>query len=123
MVQGQYYVTGQLTRSAFTEDCVFIDPTTNVAGVERYTTAVAALFDADASKAELISLEVSLTKRPGAYRIPRWWGLDLTVGYPLAHPLGTLQVEDPRTILLRWRLEGVLRLGGLAIKPYTGTTR
>jgi len=88
-VEGQYYVTGKLTRSAFKDDCIFIDPTTTVAGVERYTSAVAALFDPAASRADLISLEV----------------------------------EDPHTLVLRWRLEGVLRVGGLAIKPYTGTTR
>jgi Uncharacterized conserved protein (DUF2358) len=52
------YVTGRLTRSLYDENCVFIDPTTNVKGVERYTQAVAALFDPSSSRADLISSEV-----------------------------------------------------------------
>ncbi|CAG9465351.1 unnamed protein product [Pedinophyceae sp. YPF-701] len=34
----------------------------------------------------------------------------------------SIEVESPRVILLRWRLEGKLR-NGLQIKPYTGFTR
>eukprot|EP00877_Chromochloris_zofingiensis_P003516 jgi/Chrzof1/13165/Cz07g22130.t1 len=35
----------------------------------------------------------------------------------------SITATDPQTVMLRWRLEGKLRLGGLAIKPYTGTTK
>jgi len=41
------YVTGNLTPSIFTKDCVFQDPTTRVQGVEKYSKAVALLFDKD----------------------------------------------------------------------------
>jgi hypothetical protein len=58
------------------------------AGVKPYTAAVATLFDAATSRADLIDLSV----------------------------------VDDKTIVLRWRLEGALRIGGLKIKPYTGTT-
>lgn len=90
-VEGQYYVRGTtLTPSIYEPDAVFKDPTTNVAGVEKYTTAVAALFDPAASRADLVSISTD---------------------------------AGSNTIRLRWRLEGKLRLlGGLAIKPYTGTT-
>jgi len=57
-VEKQYYVTGNLTRELFEDDCTFIDPTTNVKGVEPYTRAVAMLFDSDVSRADLISIEV-----------------------------------------------------------------
>ena len=52
------YVTGKLTQSAFAKDCVFKDPTTNVQGVEKYSKAVALLFDKDSSRADLISIKV-----------------------------------------------------------------
>ena len=55
-----------------------------------YTTAVAALFDAQHSRADLLSLKV----------------------------------QDPHTLILRWRLEGALNVPGHPrMKPYTGTTR
>lgn len=54
----QYYVTGNLTPSVFTKDCVFVDPTTRVRGVEKYSKAVALLFDRDTSRADLISIKV-----------------------------------------------------------------
>ncbi|KAF8060078.1 hypothetical protein HT031_005017 [Scenedesmus sp. PABB004] len=83
-----YYTTGRLTPSIYDPQAVFIDPTTNVKGVARYTAAVAALFDPDASRADLVDAAVS----------------------------------GPNSLTLRWRLEGRLKLGGLPIKPYTGTT-
>ena len=58
-VQNQYYVTGRLSPAAYTENCQFKDPTTNVKGVQPYTSAVAKLFDASKSKAELISLKIA----------------------------------------------------------------
>lgn len=53
-------MTGNLTRDIFTPDCVFADPTTRVVGVDRYSDAVAKLFDKKASKADLISIKVRL---------------------------------------------------------------
>eukprot|EP00232_Nephroselmis_pyriformis_P023571 CAMPEP_0182873222 /NCGR_PEP_ID=MMETSP0034_2-20130328/12196_1 /TAXON_ID=156128 /ORGANISM="Nephroselmis pyriformis, Strain CCMP717" /LENGTH=227 /DNA_ID=CAMNT_0025005857 /DNA_START=14 /DNA_END=693 /DNA_ORIENTATION=+ len=56
--EGQYYVTGKLTPEIFEPDCAFIDPTTNVKSVAKYTAAVASLFDAAESRADLISIEI-----------------------------------------------------------------
>ncbi|KAK9836057.1 hypothetical protein WJX84_000428 [Apatococcus fuscideae] len=53
----QYYITGRLTREIFASDCVFKDPTTNVKGPEKYSKAVAALFDPGRSRADLISIK------------------------------------------------------------------
>jgi hypothetical protein len=65
----------QLTPAAAKDQhCVCLLPP----GVDKYTTAVAALFDPATSRADLISLEV----------------------------------QDPHTLKLRWRLEGKLQLGG-----------
>ena len=58
---GQYYITGKLDQTIFSDDCEFIDPTTNVKGPETYSKAVAALFDHDTSRADLISMEVPIS--------------------------------------------------------------
>lgn len=68
---GQYYVTGKLTKDLYAPDCRFKDPTTDVKGVEPYTKAVAALFDPEVSKADLISSEVS-----GSNSITLRWRLE-----------------------------------------------
>lgn len=57
-VRKQYYVTGNLSSELFADDCLFTDPTIKVTGWKFYTDAVKTLFDADQSKADLISLEV-----------------------------------------------------------------
>ncbi|XP_002976492.2 uncharacterized protein LOC9649028 [Selaginella moellendorffii] len=55
----QYYVTGDLTRSIYSDDCRFIDPTTNVQGVDSYVAAVKSLFDPSDSKHELLEIRVT----------------------------------------------------------------
>ena len=55
------YITGKLTPGIYTKDCTFVDPTTNVQGVETYSKAVASLFDKDDSRADLISIEVIIS--------------------------------------------------------------
>lgn len=57
-VRKQYYVTGNLSSELFADDCLFTDPTIKVSGWKFYSDAVKTLFDADQSKADLISLEV-----------------------------------------------------------------
>ena len=54
----QYYTTGQLTQAIFDDQCAFIDPTTTVKGPRFYSKAVASLFDASSSRADLISAQV-----------------------------------------------------------------
>lgn len=55
------YITGKLSPGIYAKDCKFIDPTTNVQGVETYSKAVASLFDKDDSRADLISIEVRVS--------------------------------------------------------------
>lgn len=57
-VTRRYYVTGNLTRSLYRPDCLFTDPTTRVASVEKYTDAVKVLFDPDNAQVDLLSLEI-----------------------------------------------------------------
>eukprot|EP00903_Cladosiphon_okamuranus_P016257 g14994.t1 len=54
----RYYVTGELTPSLYRPDCLFTDPTTRVASVDRYTAAVKLLFDPDNAQVDLLSLEI-----------------------------------------------------------------
>ena len=76
-VQNQYYVTGKLSPAVYTPDCQFKDPTTNVKGVQPYTTAVSKLFDPAKSKAELVSLKVS-----GPNTLTLKWRLAATLNVP-----------------------------------------
>ena len=85
--EGQYYITGHLTKGIFASDCSFKDPTTNVKGgqhhpclpiptcfyrpllsllpsylslgPEVYSRAVALLFDQSSSRADLLDIKVS----------------------------------------------------------------
>lgn len=59
----QYYTTGQLTQAVFDDQCAFIDPTTTVKGPKFYSKAVASLFDASTSQADLISAQVVSSTR------------------------------------------------------------
>ena len=109
--------TGQITPSVFADDCVFVDPTTNVKGPEKYSRAVASLFDPDASRADLISAEVrclsTLTWCP-------WLCVCPLLSFA-QHALS--QVLDPHTLRFRWRFDATLRSPvRLKFKPYTGTT-
>jgi len=66
----QYFVTGELTEAIFARDCRFVDPTTDVRGLERYLRAVRALFDERRSSARLIGdlRLVDATTIEGDYR-------------------------------------------------------
>ncbi|KAK9916782.1 hypothetical protein WJX75_006973 [Coccomyxa subellipsoidea] len=74
---GQYYITGKLDQTIFSDDCEFIDPTTNVKGPETYSRAVAALFDHDTSRADLISMEVT-----DSHTITSRWRFDAAINFP-----------------------------------------
>lgn len=56
---GQYYITGKLTPEVFEDDCVFIDPTGEVKGVDFYSKAVSQIFDPKVSRVDLIDIKVS----------------------------------------------------------------
>ncbi len=66
------YITGKLTPSIYSRDCVFVDPTTNVKGVETYSKAVASLFDKANSRADLISIEVNAAHAAGLLMLDCW---------------------------------------------------
>jgi len=57
--EGQYFVTGKLTRELFADDCRFVDPTNDVVGLSRYLTALDLLFDNDTSSVELFDVRVT----------------------------------------------------------------
>lgn len=58
LANGQYFVTGNLTREVFREDCIFKDPTNKTIGVEKYLAALKLLFDPIESRVELKSIAV-----------------------------------------------------------------
>lgn len=58
--QGGYFLTGDLSSDIFRNDCVFLDPTNQVASLSRYQAALRVLFDAERSVVELTEpLEVN----------------------------------------------------------------
>lgn len=59
MRDGQYFVTGQLTRAIFLDDCRFVDPTNDIVGLNRYIKALDLLFDPALSKVELLNIQVT----------------------------------------------------------------
>ncbi|KAI5063993.1 hypothetical protein GOP47_0020663 [Adiantum capillus-veneris] len=86
---GQYYVTGDLTQSIYEDDCRFVDPTTDIRGVDKYVAAIKLLFDPNMSR----------------------------------HELTSINLIDPNTIQVRWKLEGYLKFPWHPhIQPYEGTT-
>ena len=56
---GQYFVTGNLTREIFQDDCRFTDPTNDVVGLSRYLTALGLLFDPATSSVDLYDIKVT----------------------------------------------------------------
>ncbi len=119
--ESQYYITGRLTKDIFASDCVFKDPTTNVKGPEKYSKAVAALFDPNSSRADLISIKVSTCQAALVNQACNWSGpyifeQELTL-------LSLYQAIGSDTIELKWRFEATLNFPtSPKIKPYTGTT-
>ncbi len=59
LVDGQYFVTGDLTREIFDDRCRFVDPTNDVVGLSRYLAALALLFDPATSRVTLRNVEVT----------------------------------------------------------------
>ncbi|GIL90152.1 hypothetical protein Vretimale_16354 [Volvox reticuliferus] len=59
LAEGQYFVTGNLTREVFADDCRFIDPANDVTGLSKYLTALGVLFDPHYSKVELLDIRVA----------------------------------------------------------------
>lgn len=55
----EYFVTGQLTRAIFRDDCRFVDPTNDIVGLNRYINALDLLFDPAKSKVELLDIQVT----------------------------------------------------------------
>ncbi|GLC39853.1 hypothetical protein PLESTB_001292000 [Pleodorina starrii] len=78
LAEGQYFVTGDLTREIFADDCRFVDPTNDVTGLSKYLTALGVLFDPKYSKVELLDIRVTDPRvieadwRLGGYLVFPW---------------------------------------------------
>jgi len=59
LAERQYFVTGQLTRRIFADDCRFIDPTNDTTGLDRYLKALDNLFDPARSSVELQDIRIT----------------------------------------------------------------
>ena len=62
--KGSYFLTGDLSKDIFRDDCVFDDPTNRVSSLSQYQTALKILFDPSDSVVELVApLTVDNTER------------------------------------------------------------
>eukprot|EP01018_Ginkgo_biloba_P005028 Gb_30608 [translate_table: standard] len=57
--KGQYYVTSNLTKEIYEDNCRFRDPTTDLTGLDKYIAAIKFLFNPDSSEQELLSIAVT----------------------------------------------------------------
>lgn len=97
-----YYITGRLNTTIYRDDCWFDgpDPDMPVRGLRKYLNAASQLFDTSTSTAELLSLEIGDTSDPD---------------------FGGRNTKF--TILVRWKLKGVLHLPWHPSLPvWTGRT-
>ena len=53
--RGGYFLTGDLSTDIFRDDCIFLDPTNEVASLAKYQQALGVLFDPESSVVEIIS--------------------------------------------------------------------
>lgn len=91
LTQKQWFVTGQVNPSYFSEDFEFQDPDVKLKGIEEYSKGVYKLFNQEISKAEIISTVVNPTSSTPARPV----------------------------ITCTWRLSGGVNIAfGLKIKPY-----
>lgn len=57
----QYYITGRLSKNIYTDDCLFDgpDPDVPVVGLEKYTDAMAGLFERKLSRVDLLAIQIT----------------------------------------------------------------
>ena len=121
---GQYFVTGNLTREIFADDCRFTDPTNDVVGLSRYLTALGLLFDPATSSVDLYDIKVTSPNTveadwqlQGYLRFPWKPRVDPYSGH-------TVYSLDPETKLVRsqfqtWNISGAKAIAE-SFTPTTG---
>eukprot|EP00238_Polyblepharides_amylifera_P009049 CAMPEP_0196586706 /NCGR_PEP_ID=MMETSP1081-20130531/55295_1 /TAXON_ID=36882 /ORGANISM="Pyramimonas amylifera, Strain CCMP720" /LENGTH=234 /DNA_ID=CAMNT_0041908677 /DNA_START=121 /DNA_END=822 /DNA_ORIENTATION=+ len=90
---GQYFITGNLTKEIFADDCRFKDPTNDIVGLARYVKALGILFDPDNSSVELRSIEVV-----GDRTIQATWTLGGTLKLPWKPVIDRIQGQTIYTL-------------------------
>jgi hypothetical protein len=91
LIEKEWFVTGRVNPSYFSNDFEFQDPDVQLKGIEEYARGVRKLFDQSTSRAEIMSTVVNTTA----------------------------STEDKPMITCTWRLSGGVNIAfGLSIKPY-----
>jgi len=98
--KGQYYVTGDMTKEIYENNCRFRDPTTDLTGLEKYISAVKFLFNPNTSKQELLSIAVV-----DPHTIEAKWRLEGYLKFPwnphiLPYEGSTRYVLDDRGLIM-----------------------
>jgi hypothetical protein len=91
LIESEWFVTGKVNPSYFSDDFEFQDPDVKLSGIEDYARGVYKLFDQSTSRAEIISTVVN----------------------------STASTPERPVITCTWRLSGNVNIAfGLPIKPY-----
>merc|ERR1712003_191839 len=93
-----YTVTGKVPDQVFADDCRFINPLSDVTGLERYCTALKSVFDPEKSRVKLDNIYVA----PGGREIRAVVTTEGTL--QLAKTLPWLGKIKPRKVELSWTL-------------------
>jgi hypothetical protein len=91
LIEKEWFVTGKVNPSYFSQDFEFQDPDVQVKGIEDYARGVYKIFDQSTSRAEIVSTLVNIDA----------------------------STPDKQVITCTWRLSGNVNIAfGLTIKPY-----
>lgn len=93
----EWFVTGNIDPSFFSDDFVFEDPDVKVKGVREYAIGVRKIFDQAVSRAEVMSVDINSREQKD----------------------GEEEEKEEHSFTVTWRLSGRVNIGfGLNIKPY-----
>ena len=92
----EWFVTGNIDPSFFSDDFVFEDPDVKVKGVREYAIGVRKIFDQAVSRAEVMSVDINSREQKDGE-----------------------EEKEEHSFTVTWRLSGRVNIGfGLNIKPY-----
>ena len=121
-----YYITGRLNTSIYRDDCYFDgpDPDMPVRGLRKYLNAASQLFDHKTSRAELLSIDiVDAANAPASTTDDNSNSGFNALMRSAAASSSSSQPSQQRTIVARWKLQGVLHLPWKPKLPvWTGST-
>lgn len=104
--KGGYFISGDLSKELFRDDCIFEDPTNRVDSLSQYQKALTLLFDPDRSTVDLLGdglkviINEEITTITGRLRSRGYLGVLPWKPYVTAYETNIVYTLDPRTGLV-----------------------